>query len=185
MVGSSLVFWAGSKAKSNQAAGKELTKSNITWHGQRRMRWQHFLPKMQNMLQTAATPTWICLHLGGNDLASIPLSALTAMALQDIRTLAIMAPNTVLIWSDVLPILHYMGAISDVKMKKARKTFNSALRKGITALNGQCIKHPSIQWNIPMLYRPNGVHLSNRGNDIFLKDLAICLDTRKISNTGN
>jgi hypothetical protein len=73
------------------------------------------------------------------------------MALQDIKTLANMAPNTVLIWSDVLPRVHYRGAISDAKMEKSRKTFNSALRKGITALNGQCSKPLLIQWNIPML----------------------------------
>jgi lysophospholipase L1-like esterase len=185
MVGSSLVFWAESRARSNQAVGKGLTKSNIAWHGQRGMRWQQLLPKMQNKLQSAAAPTWICLHLGGNDLASIPLRALTAMALQDIKTLSNMAPNTVLIWSDVLPRVHYRGAISDAKMVKARKTFNSAIRNYITAMNGICIKHTLIQWNILMLYRPDGVHLSNRGNDIFLKDLTVCINTRSSSITRN
>jgi hypothetical protein len=127
MVGSSLVFWAESRAKSNQAVGKELTKSNLAWHGQRGMRWQQLLPKMQTMLLSAAAPTWICLHLGGNDLASIPLRALTAMALQDIRTLHNMVPSSVLIWSDVLPRVHYRGTSSDAKMEKTRKTFNSAM----------------------------------------------------------
>ena len=134
---------------------------------------------MQSMLQATAAPTWICLHAGGNDLASIPLKALTIMALQDIRTLSTMAPNIMWIWSEVLPRVHYRGAISDAKIEKARKTFNAAIRKGISKLNGQCIKHPLIQWDIPILYRPYGVHLSNRGNDIFLNDLTMCLSSSK------
>ena len=155
--------------------GKELTRSNITWHGQRGMKWQQLLPKMQHMLRSAAAPTWICLHLGGNNLASIPLRALTAMALQDFRTLHNMLPNTLLIWSDVLPRVHYRGAQSDAKMEKARKTFNSAIKKHVSAMNG------FIQWNTPLIFRPDGVHLNNRGNDIFISDLAACLNTSNSS----
>ena len=176
-MGSSLVFWAESRAKSNQAVGRELTRSNVTWHGQRGMEWQQLLPKMQHLLRSAPAPTWICLHLGGNDLASIPLRPLTAMAVQDVRTLHKILPNTLIIWSDVLPRMHYRGAQSDAKVEKARKTFNSAIKKHVSAMNGVCIRHPLIQWNTPLIFRPDGVHLNNKGNDIFINDLATGLNT--------
>ena len=170
-MGSSLVHWAERRAWQTQKADEGLRRSNIAWHGQRGMRWHQLLPKVKSLLQSEAPPSWICIHLGGNNLASIPLRALTAMALQDLKTLSKIAPHTMFIWSEILPRVHYRGANSDAKMEKTRKTLNAAIKKGILNLNGQCIKHPGIQWDIPSLFRHDGVHLSNKGNDIFLDNM--------------
>ena len=176
-----MVHWAERRALQTQKDGEELRRSSIAWHGQRGMRWHQLLPKVKSLLQSKAPPSWICIHLGGNDLASIPLRALTTMALQDIKTLSKIAPNTMFIWSEILPRVHYRGANSDAKMEKTRKTLNAAIRKSILNLNGQCIKHPGIQWDIPSLFRHDGVHLSDKGNDIFLDNMKSTLASNRLA----
>jgi len=145
-----------------------LTSSKVQWQGQRGMKWNHLLPKVKYMLSVTAPPSMLFVHVGGNDLTSIPLRKLTEMAKYDLTALAGMCPQTVLVWSDVLPRIHYRGAQSDQKMEKTRKTFNSSMRAFIKKENGKAIRHPKIQWDFPELFRDDGVHLNDKGNDAFL-----------------
>jgi hypothetical protein len=145
-----------------------LTSQKVSWHGQRGMRWSQLLPKMKSMLSAAAPPSMLFVHLGGNDLSSIPLRKLTELAQYDLTALAAFCPHTVLIWSDVLPRIHYRGAHADNKMEKTRKTFNSSMRVFIKKANGKAVRNPEIQWYFAHLFRPDGVHLNDLGNDVLL-----------------
>jgi hypothetical protein len=91
------------------------------------------------------------------------------MAKYDLTKLAGMCPQSVLVWSDVLPRIHDRGAHADNKMEKTRKTFNSSMRAFVKKENGKAIRHPKIQWYSPELFRHDGVHLNDKGNDAFLR----------------
>ena len=168
IVGSSLVHWAELRARKEGGNGCMLTSPKVQWQGQRGMKWNHLLPKVKSMLAVTAPPSMLFVHLGGNDLSSIPLRKLTEIAKYDLTALAGMCPQTVLVWSDVLPRIHYRGAHADNKMEKTRKTFNSSMRAFIKKENGKAIRHPKIQWYFPELFREDGVHLNDKGNDAFL-----------------
>jgi hypothetical protein len=140
IIGSSLVHWAEHRA--HRATGKwnMLPSQKVSWHGQRGMKWNQLLPKMKTLMRSATPPQMLFVHLGGNDLASTPLRQLTQQAQCNMKALSELCPQTVLIWSDVLPRIRYRGADANNKMKKTRKTFNSAMRAYIRKLGGKVIR---------------------------------------------
>ena len=171
LIGSSLVHWAEARARKSRAEWSLLTHTRVTWYGQRGMKWDQLLPKIKAILQYTPAPDMICIHLGGNDLASTPLRKLTCQAKSDMNALAKLCPHTTLVWSDILARISYRNASNDNKMEKTRKTLNSALRAHTRKLGGKSIRHPGINWDLPHLFRNDGVHLNDRGNDIFLGNL--------------
>ena len=118
------------------------------------------------------------LHLGGNDLASTPLRQLVNTIKKDLQALKELMPDTHIIWSDITARRTYRHAISSPMVEKARKTLNKKVHVVVCQLGGSFVRHPAIKWNAGDLYRPDGVHLSNSGNEILLRDWQNCLDTR-------
>ena len=98
-----------------------LTSQKVSWHGQRGMKRNQLLPKMKTLLQTKPAPDMLFIHLGGNDLVTTHLGKLTKQAQGDVRTLAKLCPETILIWSDVLPRIRYRGAVRQNKVEKHAK----------------------------------------------------------------
>jgi hypothetical protein len=135
------------------------------------MNWNQLIPKVKSLLQRNLPPYMLLIHLGGNDLVSTHLGKLTKQAQGDVRTLAMLCPNTVLIWSDVLPRIRYRGATAHNKVEKTRKTFNSSMRAYVRKWSGKSLRHPQIQWHSDQHFRPDGVHLNDLGNDILIMNL--------------
>ena len=42
------------------------------------------------------------------------------------------------------------------------------MRAYIRKLGGKAIRHQEIKWNLPHLFRPDGVHLNDMGNDVLI-----------------
>ena len=141
-------------------------QSDMAWTA-----WHEMEPAAAKNKGPAGKTNVICIHLGGNDLVSTPLRKLTKQAQRDINTLAKLCPQTVLIWSDILARVSYRNAESNSKMEKNRKTLNSAMRAHTRNYGGKSIRHPGINWNMPHLFRNDGVHLNDLGNDILLGNL--------------
>ena len=162
IVGSSLVHWAECRAHRERSKWTMLTSQKGSWHGQRGMRWNQLLPKIKTLLQMNPA------HLGGNDLVSTHLGKLTKQAQSDVRALATLCPETMLIWSDVLPRIRYRGAFKHNKVEKTRKTSNSSMRAYTRKMGGKSVRHHQIQWNMNQQFRPDGVHLNDLGNDVLI-----------------
>ena len=124
---------------------------------------------MKTLLQTKPAPDMLFIHLGGNDLVTTHLGKLTKQAQGDVRTLAKLCPETMLIWSDALPRIRYRGAVTQNKVEKTRKTFNSSMRAYTRKMGGKSVRHHQIKWNIKQQFRHDGVHLNVLGNDILIK----------------
>ena len=101
-----------------------LTSQKVSWHGQWGMKWNQLIPKVKTLLQKGLPPHMLLIHLGGNDLVTTHLAKLTKQAQGDVRALAMLCPDTVLIWSDVHPRIRYRGALAHNQVEKTRKTFN-------------------------------------------------------------
>ena len=111
-------------------------------------------------------PRWLIIHLGGNDLASVPLKKLIAMIQKDMKSYSFLFPETCLIWSDILPRATYRGARSNAKI-----SLNNAMKLFMPQIKGQIIHHGNIQWDAHHLYRRDGVHMNNEGNDVLLTNM--------------
>ena len=96
---------------------------------------------------------------------------LIQMIQKDVKAYSNLFPETCIIWSDILPRAAYRGAISNAKVEKSRKSLNNAMKLYMPRINGEVIHHKNIQWDAHHLYRRDGVHLNDMGNDVMLGNI--------------
>jgi hypothetical protein len=51
-------------------------------------------------------------------------------------------------------------------MELARMNYNKKMRAFVESLGGKCSRHSGIRWNNPTIYRNDGVHMNDLGNDV-------------------
>jgi hypothetical protein len=87
-------------------------------------------------------------------------------------------PNTRIIWSEILIRRYWHVAKGDGKIiENIRKRVNCAVNNCIKNEGHYVIKHPNIQASEIELYRFDGTHLTDIGNDIYLNNLQGALET--------
>ena len=165
------MHWASRRAGDMRVRWRLLTATTTHWHGRRGMVWSQLRAKCETLARADSHPRCLIIHLGSNDLASTPLKHLIYMIQKDIKAYAIMFTETCLVWSDVLPRAAYRGARSNTKVEKARKSLNNAMKQYMPQFKGKVIHHHNIQWDTHHLYRRDGVHLNNIGNDVLVANI--------------
>ncbi|XP_062994184.1 uncharacterized protein LOC134406607 [Elgaria multicarinata webbii] len=168
--GHSMVFWAGRRAATS-SFGTQLGFSqlaNIQWLGRCGMRWERLLP---TLFQAAASPPQVLIiHLGGNDLGLLKGKALILQAIADFKIIRQRWPGVVIIWSCILP--RFAWRSGEIKpMERACRRVNGEIFRDLIKHGDVSIMHPAITLARRELYRQDGVHLSDIGNDLFLYDL--------------
>ncbi|XP_054840374.1 uncharacterized protein LOC129333070 [Eublepharis macularius] len=170
--GHSMVFWAARQAKKTQF-GSQLGLSlwaTVEWQGRRGLRWPGLLPLLFEG-RCGPLPDILVIHLGGNDLGLVKGKALSLQAEADLWWIKERWPDTLIIWSAILPRRVWREALDPVGIERARHRANRALEKALGRGLGIYLPHPAIKAEVADLYRSDGVHLSVSGNDIFLEDL--------------
>ncbi|XP_061463786.1 uncharacterized protein LOC133389964 [Rhineura floridana] len=173
LCGHSMMFWAGRRAAKSRF-GTQLGLSQwaaVRWLGRRGMRWDGLLPALFQPAVEVAAPQVLVIHLGGNDLGLLKGKALIEQACGDLRAIARRWPGVHLVWSDILPRRRWNCAGDPRGMDRARKKVNRQIQRALRDLGGSVIHHPEVGHNKLELFRPDGVHLTDKGNDIFLRDL--------------
>ena len=161
-----MIFWGRKRA---QETGFECAREGrVHWFGKRGMCWNELMGQMTELLKNSPPPSKLIIHLGGNDLGKVPLGALIYNIRRDLRKMAAMMPRTKIIWSDLTARRSYRHARDNAKVEKSRKTLNKTAHKIVSEIKGFFIEHKDIKWNEAELYRNDGVHMSNLGNDILL-----------------
>ncbi|XP_062981479.1 zinc finger protein 318-like [Elgaria multicarinata webbii] len=175
--GHSLVFWASHRA-TQAAVGTQLGLSqfaSIQWVGRRHMMWGRLLDTLFHSGVVCAPPQLLVLHLGGNDMGVVKGKALIVQVQEDFKVIWSQWPDTCIIWSNILPRRQWREG-GDVRcLNRAVKKVNREIRLTLKDQQGSVIFHPAILPSREELYRADGVHLSNEGNDIFLQDLQVGL----------
>jgi lysophospholipase L1-like esterase len=177
IVGSSIVHWAERRARSVRAKWSLLTATTTHWDGRRGMVWSQLNAACERLANADKHPRWLIIHLGGNDLASTPLKSLIQKIQKDVMSYSKLFPQTCIIWSDILPRATYRGAISNAKVEKCRKSLNNSMKLYMPRINGAIIQHRNIQWDAHHLYRKDGVHLNDAGNDVMLGNITQAMMT--------
>ena len=145
--------------------------ASIQWLGRRGMQWASLLPTLLHHRVFHVPPQVLLDHLGGNDLGLLKGKALILQALADFQSLRRRWPGVLIIWSCMLPRLVWREGSDHLALEQARRRANSETYKELLRYGDMSIQHPEIVRSRRALYRQDGVHLSDQGNDLFLEDL--------------
>lgn len=136
------------------------------------MRWVQLLPMLCELsVRRPPPPDLIVIHLGENDLVrSTGLSLLKSMK-GDLGWILRCWPRAHIVWSALLPRRVWRGARKPGAIDKARKEVNREVAEFCAGRGISRLCHDLIVFEVPALFRADGVHLSFLGNEIFLSDL--------------
>ncbi|XP_053167402.1 uncharacterized protein LOC128351680 isoform X6 [Hemicordylus capensis] len=173
LFGHSLVFWAFKRASTSHW-GSQLGfggRASIYWLGMRGMLWGQLLPALRDHLDRFPPPDILVLHLGENDLGRRTGLSIFQQASSDLVTFCGWVPGVRIIWINWLQRRVWRGARSGLNLEKARRKVSAAIGKEVVALGGSVLRQPDLAARFPELFRPDGVHLSERGCDLYLRNI--------------
>lgn len=149
----------------------DLRGADVWWQGYGGLGLAELLKKINILVKVGDTPSFIILHCGGNDIGKIPCKQIRKL-LQDVFQLcAKVLPNTKILWSEVLPRSNWRYSTDGKAMERARKRLNSYAGKLAIDMGGGYLRHPILCSDWGRFECPDGVHLSDEGNVVFLKQI--------------
>ena len=160
------MYWAALDPKVEQLTASH-SQGLVYWIGLRGARLQDCERLLSLALETCPDPDTVVVHLGGNDIGINSLRFCLRLIRHLPQLVAQYAPQAVLYWSDVLPRVAYRG-IERVPAEKTRIRMNMCARSFRFVIG---IKHPSLKSETKENFRADGVHLTERGNAIFISTL--------------
>lgn len=167
IVGHSFVKWAERRAEASWEPNLGLQSTRVQWLGKGGMRWSQLLPAV---LSSGLRPDVLVIHAGGNDLGLLRSLDLLSSMKEDVSALQKIT-NATVIFSGITERCVWRWG-EGPKMNKARKFINSAMAHYMADTGGVFIDNKEITQKRSELFRWDGVHLSDKGNYIFLKNLA-------------
>ena len=167
IVGSSIVYWAGKRALS--VGMGNLENNQIDWRGIRGMKWESLMGELTGG-NISSTSSVICVHLGSNDISYNSAPALIEKMKQTLQFCFTNYPNSKIVYSELLS-RRVWRKLSHEEGERRRIKVNKEISDFVRSNGGLVICHNQIRWEEKKLFRDDGVHLSDMGNDIFLKDL--------------
>ncbi|XP_061188009.1 uncharacterized protein LOC133196083, partial [Saccostrea echinata] len=174
IIGSSLIYWAQKYAQQRANSNLGFESYRIIWHGIRGMVWSQFYPTIQKKLKNNNPPTVLVIYCGGNDIGN-PHSTLKGLQMymkSTIVNISQLMPKTIIVWSHILPRSNWTLCLSNKDGENWRRRINSALATFVVKKAcGASIKYPDILIRHVSLFRKDGIHLSDLGNDIFVNSV--------------
>ncbi|XP_052693349.1 uncharacterized protein LOC128171593 isoform X2 [Crassostrea angulata] len=174
IIGSSIIHWAQKYAETTNQLNLGLNHFTINWNGRRGMVWEYLYTSVSSMLIANKQPTILIIHCGGNNIGD-PQNTLKGIQKFMKLTLsqkADLLPNTLIVWSHILPRSNWRQSLSTIEGENSRRRINSAIATFVLKkLNGASIKYPDIKITQKRLFRLDGVHLSDLGNNIYINSL--------------
>ena len=179
ITGDSYIHWAEQRATyRNNSKDLDVDRvSCIKWSGQRGMRWEQLMHKIQYLSLYNPPPKVLIIHVGCNDIASVRCNVMRNAIRNDILELSNLFPSTNLILSAMLPRRNWSRSDMPLdKIERKRKLLNRFMRRLVSYLGGIFIAHEDIKADTPGFYFADGIHLSDIGNDLFLLSIKEALE---------
>jgi len=128
--------------------------------------------QIRTMLKYEDSPTVLVVHIGGNDIGLEKTKDLCDQLKRLFDWINLLMPDTVLIWSQILPRFKWRYTNNNVAMERSRNIVNTSVASYMTKTKNGCyIRSPEIKANETFLEK-DGVHLAPMGNNIFFEYLA-------------
>jgi len=121
------------------------------------------------------SPRFAVVHVGSNNLGNLSAHN-QRQELQSLwEFLPCVSEETEFIFSDILPKagLRHVGDLTPHQSRKVdvvRRETNRFARRLSIRHGGRFIKHPSIQLSCEWLFRPDGIHLTDKGCQLLIQD---------------
>jgi hypothetical protein len=180
IVGDSHIHWAARHALEREGVQLGLEGSNmeLTWKGRRGARLRNVEPLLEDFLGATESglPNVVIFHLGCNDLVGCRTLDFHIMVRSLIQFCSAALPGATLIWSSILPRPFYFKAAEQKGMNQKLREVNRDARKQFIRAGGKAITYRDIDPRNGDLYRPDALHLSSLGLDIFINILKGALE---------
>ncbi|XP_052675705.1 uncharacterized protein LOC128157272 isoform X1 [Crassostrea angulata] len=174
IIGSSIIHWAQKYAETTNQLNLGLNHFTINWNGRRGMVWEYLYTTVSSMLIANKQPTILIIHCGGNNIGDPQntLKGIQKFMKLTLSQIADLLPNTLIVWSHILPRSNWRQSLSTIEGENSRRRINSAIATFVLKkLNDASIKYTDIQITQKRLFRLDGVHLSDLGNNIYINSL--------------
>ena len=169
IVGSSIVYWAHERAKVTGSTSLGLSNVNIEWVGCRGLKWRSLLPTLDNASNKC--PNFLVIHLGSNDISDTTAASLCHSMKFGISACKKRFDHCEIVFSHLLCRMFWRGLPYQEGEYRRREVNQEISRFVVSEMNGSIVPHDDITVRDNRLFRSDGVHLTNRGNDIFISDL--------------
>ncbi|XP_077781437.1 uncharacterized protein LOC144327120, partial [Podarcis muralis] len=143
----------------------------VSWFSRQGMRREKLMPLLRERVAAFGPPDILILQLGENDLVNRRSADLSWNIKRDLDEIAALCPGTTVFRSSFLKRIVWRGAQNCMAIEKSRKLSNRAIARWVRFMNGRVISHDHIWIGNQALYRNDGVHLSDQGNDIWLNSI--------------
>jgi len=146
---------------------------SIRWFGKRGMLWSELSGAVAQAKDRFPPPSLLLIQLGSNDLTEIKsVNNITS----DILRIKWLFPNANVVCSEILMRRYWHNANDGKAVELARKRVNLAVKNAVLK-DGFCvIRHPNIRAKERNLYRFDGTHLSDTGNEVYLNNIQGALE---------
>jgi hypothetical protein len=121
--------------------------------------------------------------LGSNDLGIKKTYELYSDIKLGLMRLKVMCPNARIVWFAILMRRYWHSAQDGRALEKSRKRLNLLVRNFMQTIGGCVIRHSNISASEKSLYRFDGTHLSNTGNEVYLNNIQGAIELF-LSNDG-
>ncbi|XP_053162519.1 uncharacterized protein LOC128349727 isoform X2 [Hemicordylus capensis] len=168
-----LVFWAFKRASTSQW-GIQLglgRRASVYWLGLRGMVWSQLLPAIWDHLGSFPGPDVLVLHLGENDLGKQTGLSLVQQVSSNFSTLEGLLLGLCIVWVSWLQRKVWRGVQCVRGIERERRKASAAIGRLVVADGGVVLGQPGISAHFPQLFRPDGVHLSEAGCDLYLQNI--------------
>ncbi|XP_056326313.1 uncharacterized protein LOC130239252 isoform X2 [Danio aesculapii] len=176
--GHSLVFWAEKRATSAEFGmqlGMRSDFARVWWKGVQGMTWKQLVPLLHQLKDNWPKPDVLIIHLGGNDISTTSPEDFIQTVKNDMTSLKSIFPGCLLVWSSILSRRSWRGTEDGKQMDIIRLAINDSIETVMLELGGSALSHINITSGLG-IYRPDGVHLSGKGIDVFNQNIQAFLE---------
>ncbi|KAM5140492.1 uncharacterized protein ACMZJ9_014352 [Mantella aurantiaca] len=182
IVGHSFIYWAERRA-AYKAYFENLdintTDEQILWSGIKGLSGANLFSTLSDLCSRWPLPNILIIHVGGDDIGKMLRLELVHTLKSDLLNFKKNFPNTVVVYSEIIPRPAWLNTPLAKQYEKIRKRINRAMEKFLPEIGGFSLRHINLEGGEDGLYRQDGVHLSDIGLDILNKDFQECIEKAK------
>ncbi|XP_052696948.1 uncharacterized protein LOC128175395 isoform X2 [Crassostrea angulata] len=150
--------------------GLDRLNMNIWWQGYSGLKFLELKRKLFFLTQYEESPDYLIIHCGVNDIGAIDLFSLIQKIKTHLQFIKVQFPQSTLVWSQMLPRIKWRYSNDNKAMERCRLKANRVAASSVLKLGGCYIKHPDLLRNMSQFLMPDGVHLNELGNKLFLNN---------------
>ncbi|KAL7989412.1 hypothetical protein Chor_012078 [Crotalus horridus] len=151
--------------------GISTSRAHVFWRGIPSMRWNQLMPLLHEIYHLRSPPSVIIIHLGEDDLYNSNNTSFIISVRNDLGILKRAFPDTVIVWSSLLPRYSWRENQKPQCMELVQKDINKIMVNYCNKIGVHFLSHNLITSDKVNLFLPDVNDLSDEGADIFIADL--------------